>query len=112
MPTEKPFAPEGCVWGPWWDDWCWLCIAPWKSVTGPIIATQAFIGGEWKRVTEACEGELLRLAAQRDRLVDGLEEMRDAMRQYQMDVDEEAPYVHRKMMQKADALITEYRGEG
>lgn len=62
MPDQAPPAPAGCVYGPWWDQWYWLCVAPWKSVTGMVLASHLWDGKQWQRCTEACESELLRLA--------------------------------------------------
>lgn len=80
MPDQAPPAPEGCVYGPWRDQWYWLCVAPWKSITGMVLASHMWDGKQWQRCTEACEPELLRLAQENQalkeknkRLVDGLE---------------------------------------
>ena len=73
MPTEKPAAPEGCVYGPWWDEdlKLWACLAP--APHGAVRIHQ-WARGTWRFWDgHPAVPELLRLAAQRDRLVEGLE---------------------------------------
>lgn len=70
MPDRQmPPAPEGCRYGPWRDQWYWLCVAPWKSITGTVLASHMWDGKQWQRCTEACEPELLRLAKENQDLV-------------------------------------------
>lgn len=54
--------------------------------------------------------EVARLAAAAPVLLASVKELVDAMQQYQMDVDEEAPFKHREMMARARAAIEKATG--
>lgn len=54
------------------------------------------------------EKDVARLEIINAELLEALNEMVVAMRLYQMDFDEEPPYRHRAMMERAEAIIAKY----
>ena len=97
---EKPAAPKGCGYGPWWDEdtECWVCLERFKDQ----LLISHWNGRIWSPSCDhsRAHAELLRLAAQRDRLLDELQKVRD--------LQPEGSYVGCKLQ----ALIAETRGEG
>ncbi len=51
------------------------------------------------------------LIAAAPELLEALQKLVTAMRQYEMDVGESAPYKHRMMMEKADAALSKALGQ-
>jgi len=107
MKTEKPAAPEGCAYGPWWDaKWGrWHALVPFAqdsvgNVSSELMIHEGSFGWKPSSAHQSTHSELLRLAAQRDRLLDELQKVRD--------LQPEGSYVGCKLQ----ALIAEHRGEG
>lgn len=68
MPDQAPPAPEGCVYGPWWDEsvGCWFAVNRQGSV-GCYVGTSGVLSACWLWTSDGCKRsdlarELLRLA--------------------------------------------------
>lgn len=75
MPTEKPAAPEGCVYGPWWDEQSnsWLCIKE-REDHSLVMLWKNHMVENWQRSSDR-DGykELLKIAEINKKLLEGLE---------------------------------------
>ena len=120
MKTEKPAAPEGCVYEPWFNPMAtnpsqeWLCYK--KNEYGQFILCRwASVGSErvWRWIifttsNEPSVPELLRLAAQRDRLVEGLERSLQALNDQasMVAMDQQG---HTRSADRLDDQVAEFR---
>lgn len=134
MPDQAPFAPEGCVYGPWWDEeirdeGCW-CYSD-GNLSYAWLPSYAC----WVVTEKAAVRELIRLAkqnaeltAQNKELLEGLEKMTgngiccaDGGGFFIPRYDGDGEYVGEEyldpqsvamgMFQQASALIAKCRGE-
>lgn len=133
MKTEKPAAPEGCVYRPWFNHDTaigsrkWLCYK--KMSDGTVaLCRYASVGSdqEWRWIVWSFEEnpgitELLRLAALNARLVEAVEELQSAQNDFNSSIPEDTPALYDndaevsrlgKAGEAVRALIAEHRGEG
>ncbi len=80
---------------------------PWSWVGG-ALCNESYIVGRFQSPPSSEDKALIAAAPE---ILDALQAVVTAMRQYEMDVGETAPYKHRMMMEKAEAALKKALGE-